>query len=147
MERNPPLILFAMESTSDQNQTRIEVESASSMSSREKITIKGVVPDRFFIKTKHETLPTTTAHRATARRGSSPWRPSASYRMLHRRFWTKEIGWIDLRSKLPPSPRSTWIMPPSPAATVDHRRSRWAKMDSPHHCDAIGPNFVKICPP
>jgi hypothetical protein len=45
VERNPPLRLSSMESTSDQNIMRVEIESASSASSREKIPIKGVVPD------------------------------------------------------------------------------------------------------
>jgi hypothetical protein len=41
-EGNPPLRLSSRESASDQNRMRIEIESASITSSREKIPIKGV---------------------------------------------------------------------------------------------------------
>jgi hypothetical protein len=54
--RNLPLFLSSTESASDQNGTCVEVESASSTSCTKKIHIKEVVPDRFFIETKLETL-------------------------------------------------------------------------------------------
>jgi hypothetical protein len=67
-EGNPPLHLSSRESVSDQNQMRIEIESASSTSSREKIPIKGVAPDQFLIEPKCATL-VTAATIAKSKRG------------------------------------------------------------------------------
>jgi hypothetical protein len=50
--------------------------------------------------------------------------PPASSRTSHHRYWTKKTGQPNLWSKLLLPPRSTRIVPPSPAATVDHCRTR-----------------------
>jgi hypothetical protein len=60
-ERNHPLRLSSRESVSDQNRMRIEIKSASSMSSREKIPIKGVSPNQFLVEPKRATLVTAAA--------------------------------------------------------------------------------------
>jgi hypothetical protein len=60
-EGNPPLRLSLRESASDQNRMHIEIESASSTSSREKIPIKGVAPDQFLVEPKRATLVTAVA--------------------------------------------------------------------------------------
>jgi hypothetical protein len=73
-EGNPPVCLSSRESASDQNRMRIEIESASSTSSREKIPIKGVALDQFLIEPMRATLVTTAAI-AKLKRG----RPSSTF--------------------------------------------------------------------
>jgi hypothetical protein len=72
--RKSSLRLSSRESASDQNRMCIEIESASSTSSREKIPIKGVAPDQFLIEPKRATLVTAAAI-AKSKRG----RPSSTF--------------------------------------------------------------------
>jgi hypothetical protein len=59
-----PFCLSLAGSASDQNQKRVDLESASNMSNREKVNIKGTVPDQFLSKQKHQTLVPPFHHHA-----------------------------------------------------------------------------------